>query len=118
MTYDNNNIFAKIIRGELPADKVYEDEAVLAFHDAYPVAPLHVLVIPKGKYTSFDDFSLSDAEVVKDFFLKVRHVAHLLGVNDSGYRLVTNHGEDAMQTVKHYHVYILAKKRAKNHQCQ
>jgi diadenosine tetraphosphate (Ap4A) HIT family hydrolase len=111
MSYDSNNIFAKIIRGEIPCNKVYEDEAVLAFHDISSAAPVHVLVVPKGEYISFDDFAVkSSAEAVKDFFAKVRQIANEQGVAESGYRLVTNHGDDASQTVKHFHVHILGGK--------
>lgn len=107
--YDSNNIFAKIIRGEIPSSKVYEDDKVLAFHDISKSAPIHVLVIPKGEYISFADFiaKASDAEVV-DFFRKVGQIANSLGIND--YRLVSNSGPDAGQSVPHFHVHILSGK--------
>ncbi len=109
MSYDSENIFAKMIRGEIPNNNVYEDDSVLAFHDIAPAAPVHVLVIPKGEYTSFDDFATkAGMGEVAGFFAKVQHIAAELGVVESGYRLITNHGADASQTVPHFHVHILA----------
>jgi histidine triad (HIT) family protein len=111
MKYDTNNIFAKIIRQEIPCQRVYEDEKVLAFNDINPSAPVHVLVIPKGQYRSFADFAAeADPQEVADFFKKVGHVANMLGIADTGYRLITNHGKDSSQTVAHFHVHILGKK--------
>ncbi|AHX11342.1 HIT domain protein [Neorickettsia helminthoeca str. Oregon] len=107
--YDDQNIFARILRKELPCKKIYEDDEVLAFHDAFPMAPIHVLVIPKGKFTSFADFVASSADV-GSFFSKVADVARILEVEKTGYRVVTNHGSGAGQTVKHFHVHILAGK--------
>lgn len=112
MKYDPNNIFAKIIRGELPSSKVYEDEHVIAFEDKFKQAPLHILVLPKGEYISFDDFvEKADAITVDHFFKKVREIAHKFGVEGTGYRLIMNHGADGMQMVPHFHLHILAKKR-------
>ncbi len=109
MPYDRDNIFARILRGEIPCDKVYEDNEVLAFRDISPAAPVHVLVVPKGEYASFDDFaSKADPEAVAHFFLKLRNIAADLGVVESGYRLITNHGADAFQSVPHFHVHIIA----------
>jgi len=109
MAYDSNNVFACILRGEIPCDKVYEDQEVLAFRDITPAAPVHVLVIPKGEYSSFDDFaSKADPETVAHFFLKLRNIAADLGVVEGGYRLLTNHGPDASQSVPHFHVHLLA----------
>lgn len=108
MAYDPNNVFAKILRGEIPCTKVYEDEVALAFHDIAPHAPVHVLVIPKGEYVSFDDFMISaPSETVGRFFKAVQHVAQSLGVDLSGYRILSNHGADASQSVAHCHVHIL-----------
>ncbi len=110
--YDNNNIFANIIRGEIPCDKIYSDDDVFAFKDISPAAPVHVLVIPKGQYVSFDDFvANAGADKVADFFTKVREIASLLGVDKTGYRLITNHGENANQAVPHFHVHILGGKK-------
>jgi len=108
MRYDPNNIFAKILRGEIPCTKVYEDQYALAFHDIRPAAPTHVLVIPKGPYTSFADFSeqATETEIV-GFIRAVGLIARHAGVEDSGYRLLANHGPDSHQEVPHFHVHIL-----------
>lgn len=112
MAYDKGNIFAKIIRGEIPSNKVFEDDHVLAFHDISRAAPVHVLVIPKGEYVNFGDFvSKAGAERVEDFFKKVAQVASSLGLDASGYRLISNIGSDASQSVPHFHVHILGKKK-------
>lgn len=107
--YDEQNIFAKILRGEIPANRVYEDEFALAFHDINPQAPHHVLVIPKGPYVSWDDFSArgSDAEIA-GFVRAVGHVARAAGLVEPGYRLLANTGIDAHQEVPHLHVHIFA----------
>lgn len=107
LPYDQNNIFAKIIRGEIPCTKVYEDEHVLAFRDINPQAPTHVLVIPKGPYPSFDDFSAtaSDGEVVA-YVRAVGKVARDLGLADPGYRILSNHGRDGHQEVPHFHTHL------------
>jgi histidine triad (HIT) family protein len=92
MTYDRNNVFARILRGELPCRKVYEDEHVLAFHDIQPQAPTHIIVIPKGEYVSLDDFSekASEAELVA-FLRAISRIAREQGVTDGGYRILSNH---------------------------
>lgn len=111
MTYDPSNVFAKILRGEIPCNKAYEDEFVLAFHDIAPSAPVHVLVVPKGEYVSFDDFAANaPAEFIASFWQSVQKVAAQLGVNKTGYRLISNHKEYAGQSVFHFHVHILAGK--------
>lgn len=111
MAYDNSNIFAKILRGEIPAKKIYEDNFALAFEDITPSAPSHVLVIPKGEYVSFDDFAQHAApEFMHGFFAAVRATAAQLGLQEGGYRLITNHGPDAAQSVFHFHVHILGGK--------
>lgn len=95
----------------MPCNKVYEDEFALAFHDVAPDAPVHVLVIPKGDYSSFDDFAQkSSSEFIKGFFSAVQKVAEKLGLQDGGYRIISNHGADAMQSVQHFHVHILGGK--------
>jgi diadenosine tetraphosphate (Ap4A) HIT family hydrolase len=111
MTYNNNNVFAKILRGEIPNKTVYEDEHVLAFHDIAGAAPVHVLVIPKGEYASFHDFAQASAEVVATFFNRVRLVAEKLELPADGYRLITNHGYNGSQSVAHFHVHILGGKQ-------
>ncbi|WP_431471040.1 histidine triad nucleotide-binding protein [Sphingosinithalassobacter sp. LHW66-3] len=107
--YDDSNIFAKILREEIPCKKVYEDEFALAFHDINPQAPHHVLVIPKGRYVSWDDFSASapDAEIA-GFVRAVGHVAREAGLVGAGYRLLANIGMNAHQEVPHLHVHIFA----------
>ena len=106
--YDDNNIFAKILRGEIPCRKIYEDEYALAFHDIRPQAPIHALVIPKGQYVSFADFgSNAPAELASGFNRAIAFVAQQLGLTETGYRLITNMGWDSHQEVPHYHVHIL-----------
>jgi len=108
MTYDRTNIFAKILRGEIPCKKVHEDEFVLAFEDIAPAAPVHVLVIPKGEYMSFNDFAAHAPEkMMHGFFSSVQKIAVKLGLEEGGYRLISNHGPDASQSVPHFHVHIL-----------
>jgi len=112
MSYKSDNVFAKIIRGEIPANKVYEDEKLLAFHDISKAAPIHILVIPKGEYLNFSDFvSKAGAAEVDYFFKKIAEIAKLAGIEEKGYRLITNNGFDAHQTVPHFHVHILAGKK-------
>ena len=109
LPYDDQNVFAKILRGEIPSRKVYEDEWALAFHDINPQAPLHILVIPKGAYVSWDDFSAkaSDAEI-GGFVRAVGTVAREAGVIEPGYRLLANVGPDSHQEVPHLHVHLFA----------
>lgn len=108
MDYDKDNIFAKILRGEIPNKTVFEDDDVLAFHDVAAAAPVHVLVIPKGEYISFHDFmAKACAEEVAGFFSRVRSVAEKLGLPEDGYRLIMNHGYNGSQSVPHFHVHIL-----------
>ena len=111
MAYDENNIFAKILRGEIPCDKVYEDEHALAFRDIAPQTPTHVLVVPKGPYISSDDFAekASDAEIA-GFVRAVGKVARDLGLVAPGYRILANHGQDAHQEVPHFHIHIFGGK--------
>ena len=111
MSYDSGNIFAKIIRGDIPNKTVYEDDKILAFHDIAAAAPVHVLVVPKGEYVSFDDFATkAGIAEIANFFFAVRKIAHDLGLAETGYRLITNHGMDASQSVPHFHVHILGGK--------
>lgn len=107
LPYDESNIFARILRGEIPCRKVYEDEHALAFHDINPQAPLHVLVIPKGPYVSWDDFSARAGEgEIAGFVRAVGQVAREAGLVEPGYRLLANIGEDGHQEVPHLHVHI------------
>ncbi|NHN89290.1 histidine triad nucleotide-binding protein [Acetobacter conturbans] len=106
--YDPENIFAKILRGEIPCKKVFENDYVLAFHDIAPKAPVHVLVIPKGPYVSFADFTqrASDKEIV-GFNKAVGDVARMFRLDEPGYRMIGNVGQDSGQEVPHFHVHIL-----------
>lgn len=111
MTYDQNNIFAKILRGEIPCDKVYEDEHVLAFNDIDPKVPVHVLVIPKGEYASVADFGeKASAEEVTAFWRAVSHIAEEKGLPEDGFRVIANTGVNGGQEVPHFHVHILGGK--------
>ena len=107
LPYDDANVFARILRGEIPCGKVYEDDHALAFNDLNPQAPTHILVIPKGAYVSWDDFSArgSDAEIA-GFVRAVGHVAREAGLVEPGYRLLANAGPDSHQEVPHLHVHI------------
>jgi histidine triad (HIT) family protein len=107
--YDENNLFAQILRDEIPSKKVYEDEHVLAFDDINPLAPTHILVIPKGPYVSWDDFSAkaSDAEIA-GFVRAVGKIARDAGLVESGYRLLANVGLNSGQEVPHLHLHIFA----------
>jgi histidine triad (HIT) family protein len=110
--YDDDNIFAKILRGEIPCEKVYEDQHVLAFNDIRPQAPHHVLVIPKGKYVSLDDFSAkASAEEIAGFIRGVGTVARQLGLETPGYRILANIGADGGQEVPHLHIHIFGGKK-------
>jgi diadenosine tetraphosphate (Ap4A) HIT family hydrolase len=112
MAYDPQNIFARILRGELPCQKVYEDAFALAFHDIHPQAPIHVLIIPKGPYISLSDFCLdAPAELITGFFRAVGAVARQLGIEEPGYRALANHGPDSGQEVPHLHIHLFAGKR-------
>ena len=112
MAYDKDNIFARILRGEVPATKVYEDDHVLAFEDIARLAPVHVLVIPKGEYVTWGDFaaSASDAEI-SAFVRAIAKIAKAQGVAESGYRVVSNSGADANQEVPHLHAHIFGGRR-------
>jgi diadenosine tetraphosphate (Ap4A) HIT family hydrolase len=105
--YDDSNVFAKILRGELPCSKVHEDQHSLAFHDINPLAPVHILVIPKGPYVSWDDFSerASDAEIA-GFVRAVGLVSREAGMVVQGYRLLSNVGKRSGQEVPHLHVHV------------
>ncbi len=106
--YDDSNIFAKILRGEIPCDKVLETEHALAFRDISPQAPVHALVIPKGAYVTASDFAAqASAEELAGFFRAVGEAAAKLGLQEGGYRLISNSGSDANQEVQHFHIHIL-----------
>lgn len=107
LPYDESNVFARILRGEIPSRKVYEDEWALAFHDIAPQTPVHILVIPKGPYVSWDDFSAqaSDAEIA-GLARAIGHVAREAGLVESGYRVLYNVGMHGGQEVPHLHAHI------------
>ncbi len=110
--YDDQNVFARILRGEIPSRKVFEDAWALAFHDIAPQAPLHVLVIPKGRYVSLADFTASAAtDEIAGFFRAVGAVAKQLELEAPGYRILANMGEHAGQEVPHFHVHIFGGKQ-------
>ncbi len=105
--YDSNNVFARILRGELPCKRVYENDHALAFHDINPQAPVHVLVIPKTPHVSLADFTASaPPEQIAGFFAAVGHVAKMLGLEQPGYRILANMGAHGHQEVPHFHVHI------------
>ncbi len=107
MVYDPDNIFAKILRGEIPCDKVYEDDHVLAFNDINPMAPTHVLVVPKGAYISMNDFTQNASDTaISNLFRAVGQIARDLGLGDGGYRILANIGDDGGQEVPHLHIHI------------
>jgi len=112
MSYDTNNVFARILRGEIPSEKVYEDEHVLAFNDINPLAPVHVLVIPKGAYASLDDFhEKASVEELAAFTRAVGKVARLMGVAETGYRVIANTGPNGNQEVPHLHFHVIGGRR-------
>jgi diadenosine tetraphosphate (Ap4A) HIT family hydrolase len=108
MAYDESNVFARILRGELPCKRILENEHALAFHDINPLAPAHALVIPKGAYVSMADFGAkASSDEIAGFFRAVAETAEQLGVAESGYRLLANSGPDAHQEVAHFHVHLV-----------
>ena len=109
MKYDDNNIFAKILRGEIPCEKIYEDDFVLSFYDINPQKKIHALVIPKESYTDLDDFIKNASEKeITEFFKAISHVANLLKVSnvEGGYRTLSNIGKNGRQEVPHLHFHI------------
>jgi len=112
MAYDPNNIFAKILRGEIPCKKIYEDQFALAFHDINPQAPVHALVIPKGDYVSLADFTASaPADLIAGYFRAVGTVAGELGIVEEGFRALFNAGVNAGQEVPHLHIHLFGGKK-------
>lgn len=107
MEYDNDNVFARILRGDLPCNKIYEDDHALAFHDINPQAPVHVLVIPKGAYVSMAEFAAeASTEEQAGLIRAIGNTARELGLEESGYRVLTNKGREAHQEVMHLHFHI------------
>jgi histidine triad (HIT) family protein len=108
MAYDRSNVFARILRGEIPCDKVYEDEHVLGFRDIHPQAPTHILVIPKGEYISLDDFTAAASPEAQGALMRaLGQIARQEGVAVGGYRVLVNNGADSNQDVQHLHFHIL-----------
>ncbi len=105
--YDAQNIFAKILREEIPCSKIFEDDFCLAFYDINPQAQVHALVIPKGEYLDFSDFiDKASSEEVNGFFRGLKFVSASIGVEDDGYRIISNKGENGGQEVPHFHVHL------------
>lgn len=112
MSYDDNNIFARILRAEIPNETVYEDEHVLAFNDINPQAPVHVLVIPKGKYVSLEEFGAKgSAEEITAFYRAVAKIVEQLDLAAPGFRTIANSGANGGQEVPHFHLHILGGKK-------
>lgn len=111
MTYDDQNIFARILRNEIPSKKIYEDDYVLAFHDAFPKAPVHALIIPKGKFIDIHDFNArgSDQEILA-FARAIPKVIDVLDLRDKGFRTIANTGSHGGQEVSHFHIHIVGGK--------
>ena len=111
MFYDSNNIFAKILSGEIKSDIIHETEHFIVINDIFPKAPIHILFIPKGEYTDFQDFcENASTEEFEDYFKGISQYAKSRGLSESGYRLIMNKGADANQTVKHFHCHLIAGK--------
>jgi diadenosine tetraphosphate (Ap4A) HIT family hydrolase len=111
MAYDNNNVFAKILKGEIACERLFEDDYAVAFRDINPKAPTHILVIPTGKYEDFYDFhSSAPAEEICGFYKAINKIADLLGLGACGFNLQSNCGKGAGQEVFHYHMHILSNK--------
>ncbi|CDI50209.1 histidine triad nucleotide-binding protein [Clostridium tetani] len=102
-----NCIFCKIVKGDIPSEKVYEDELILAFKDISPSAPTHVLVIPKKHIKNLNELSDNDAKIISHIYIKIKELAQQLDINEKGYRVVTNCGEQGGQTVDHIHFHLL-----------
>lgn len=112
MAYDNQNVFAKILRGEIPTNKIYEDEFAIAFADIHPKAPTHLLVVPKRAYTDFNDLMVqANANEIKGIFDAVENVAKQQDLIETGYRLLMNVGAGAGQEVPHLHIHVLSNKK-------
>ena len=108
MAYDNNNIFAKIISKKLSTDIILENKYAISFNDIAPKAPIHILIIPKGKYIKYDDFlNKASKEEIYYFFILINQLVKEYNLEDSGYRLITNAGENANQEVPHLHLHLL-----------
>lgn len=109
--YDKNNVFVKIIGKDIPAEIIYEDDNLIAFNDINPVAPVHIIIIPKKEYIDYSDFILkASSDEIKDYFTKLAYIASLVGLDQDGYRLITNKGVNSGQSVFHFHFHIIGGK--------
>tara|TARA_B100001248_G_scaffold227765_1_gene186364 strand:- start:9 stop:359 length:351 start_codon:yes stop_codon:yes gene_type:complete len=109
MTYNDNNIFAQIINKKLPSEVILENEYAIAFYDIAPQAPIHILIIPKGKYIKYDDFiNKASKEEIYNFFMLINQLVKNYNLEDAGYRLISNAGKNANQEVPHLHFHLLA----------
>lgn len=109
--YDKNNTFVKIIGKDIPAEIIYEDDNLIAFNDINPVAPVHIIIIPKKEYIDYNDFILkASSDEIKDYFIKLAYIASLAGLDQDGYRLITNKGVKSGQSVFHFHFHIIGGK--------
>ena len=104
-------IFCKIIKGEIPSNKLYEDDKILAFHDVSPEAPVHFLVIPKEHIESVNELTIENSNVIAHIYLQINKLVKELGIDETGYRIITNTGDDAGQTVHHMHFHVIGKKK-------
>ncbi len=113
--YDKNNVFAKIITKSIPAKIIYEDNDFIAFDDINPVAPIHVIVIPKKEYIDYNDFiGKASADEIKNYFTKLAEIASMIGLDQDGYRLITNKGSKSGQSIFHFHFHIIGGKNIPN----
>ncbi|MDR0329246.1 HIT domain-containing protein [Candidatus Tisiphia endosymbiont of Metellina segmentata] len=109
--YDKNNVFVKIIGKDIPAEIIYEDDNLIAFNDINPVAPVHIIIIPKKEYIDYSDFILkASSDEIKDYFTKLAYITSLVGLDQDGYRLITNKGVKSGQSVFHFHFHIIGGK--------
>ncbi len=106
-----DDLFLKIIKGEIPCKKVYENDTVFAFEDIKPQAPVHILVVHKVPTRNINDTTVENAFIYKDLFLAVKEIAAMMNINDSGYRIIINNGPDSGQEVYHMHIHILGGKK-------
>ena len=110
-------LFCKIVKGEIPSTKVYEDDEILAFKDINPMAPVHILVIPKKHYNDISEITEEDAKIIAKIHLVINKIAKEQGIAESGYRIVTNCKEDSGQEVKHLHFHLLGGKKLGTKMC-
>lgn len=107
----NKCIFCRIVENEIPSNKIYEDDNILAFYDVNPEAPIHFLVIPKEHIKSVNELTLENSSIIAHIFLQIKKIVNELGIDETGYRIITNTGDDAGQTVHHMHFHVLGEKK-------